>query len=142
MEPVECFWLEPTDETRDRQVEGGVHHMRIWRRADTGEQGGIQDFGPGAMWNAHWMPTSEGSVDGRYIVVRLPNGHEWAMDGPSSNCTRPGEPHDCWCRHGDPPRLTVDKNPEPGRSTCAAGAGSIQAGNFHGFLRDGILVSV
>jgi hypothetical protein len=41
--------------------------------------------------------------------------------------------HRCWVRHGEPPRITVDKN----GPTCQAGAGSILAGDYHGFLRDG-----
>lgn len=41
--------------------------------------------------------------------------------------------HRCWIRHGEPPLITVDKN----GLTCAAGAGSIQCRDYHGFLRDG-----
>jgi len=47
--------------------------------------------------------------------------------------------HRCWVRHGRPEdgTLHVDKN----GVTCAAGAGSIVAGNFHGFLHGGFLTS-
>lgn len=117
----------------------------LWRRPDTGEEHwGVDNFGPGAMWDAEWY-TRKGP-DGRCLVVILPNGHHWTIDSQSSNCTRPGEDHDCWCRHGEPPNLTVDKNPEPGRSTCKAGGGSIASGThgepdyWHGFLRGGLLV--
>jgi hypothetical protein len=52
----------------------------------------------------------------------------------ASNCTLPGDKkHHCWIRHGEVPNLTVDK----AGVTCAAGAGSIQAGDYHGFLRNG-----
>lgn len=116
-----------------------------WVRPETGEiHNGPHEFGPGAMWNASWMSPKP---DGRYLVVILPNGHEWSIDSRASNCTRNGEDHDCWCRHGDPPNLTVDKNPEPGRSTCQAGGGSIwsmqgREGDWHGFLRGGRLEQV
>jgi hypothetical protein len=120
----------------------------IYRRTDTGEdrvlhQGapalelGIPAAEPGACWDAWWMPFSRG-VDGIYLMVRLPDGHDWSVDSQAANCTRPGEPHKCWCRHGDPRecRVTVDKNGD----TCNAGAGSIASPNWHGFLRNGQLV--
>lgn len=116
-----------------------------WVRPETGEiHAGPYAFGPGAMWNASWI---NGKADGRYMVVILPNGDTWSIDSRSSNCTRPDEDHDCWCRHGEPPNLTVDKTPEPGRSTCEAGGGSVRSGqgtarDWHGFLRGGRLESV
>lgn len=93
---------------------------------------------PGACWNAWWMPFSRGT-DGIYLMVRLPDGHDWAVDSQASNCTRPGEPHKCWIRHGDPRdcKVTVDKDGD----TCSAGAGSIGTPDWHGFLRDGQLVT-
>jgi len=104
----------------------------IYRRSDTGEEMTLREAGPGAMWDAHWYPW-KGS-DGRSLIVRCPNGEEWAIDGRASNCTlKEDDVHRCWVRHGEPPRITVDKN----GPTCAAGAGSIQAGDYHGFLRDG-----
>lgn len=112
---------------------------RLFERADTGERMRLRDAPPGAMWDAEWMPSAHKQPDGRYLVVKLPNGRDWAIDGHASNCTRPGEDHDCWCRHGEPPDLTIDKTPLPGRSTCAAGAGSIGSEGYHGFLRDGVL---
>jgi hypothetical protein len=42
-------------------------------------------------------------------------------------------PHKCWIRHGKAPLITVDKN----GVTCGAGTGSIAAGDYHGFLRNG-----
>ena len=111
---------------------------RVWHRPDTGEEFvRPRDAGPGAMWNAEWMSGVTDTVDGRYMVAICPDGSEWHIDGAARNCTRPNEPHDCWPRHGEPPGLTVDKHPEPGRSTCSAGAGSIATPGYHGFLRDG-----
>lgn len=47
--------------------------------------------------------------------------------------------HKCWVRHGDPraSNVTVDKNGD----TCSAGAGSILAGDYHGFLQAGVLTA-
>lgn len=74
---------------------------------------------------------------GPNLFVNVPGGHGWCIDSRASNCSRPEDnEHHCWVRHGDPPNVTVDKNGE----TCAAGAGSIQTGDWHGFLRDGRLV--
>lgn len=105
------------------------------------------------MWDALWMIAATDSQrerfrsggyflggvneqDGRWLVVRLPNGHDWCIDSRCNNCTRPNDnAHRCWIRHGEPPNITVDKN----GVTCSAGGGSIQSGDFHGFLRNGVL---
>jgi len=72
-----------------------------------------------------------------HLIVVLPNGHQWDTDGRASNCTmKEDRLHRCWCRHGEPPNIHVDKNGH----TCQAGAGSIMAGNYHGFLHNGELV--
>lgn len=122
----------------------------IYRRADTGDlvslrdrrpsdTGGPTPTPPGACWDAWWMPVSWHGPDGIALMVRCPNGRDWHVDGQASNCTRKGEPHECWVRHGDPRecRVTVDKAGD----TCAAGAGSIQAGDYHGFLQAGVLTA-
>lgn len=136
MNAATCFLVEP--------VQDNDRHR--WRRVDTGEEFDYRDLPPGAMWDAHWMPTAKRSIDGRCLVVKLPNGQEWVIDSQASNCDRRGEAHDCWCRHGEPPHVTVDKLPEPGRSTCSAGAGSVGSGrgdqHWHGFLRNGELMPV
>lgn len=122
----------------------------IYRRPDTGQEFvlhagapanelGIPSAPPGASWNAWWMPSAWRRPDGVYLMVRLPNGHDWSVDSEAGNCARKGDAHQCWVRHGDPrqARVTVDKNGD----TCAAGAGSIQAADYHGFLRDGVLTA-
>lgn len=91
---------------------------------------------PGAMVWAHWAPEWRQGFDGRSLLVKLPNGLEWSVDSEANNCTRKGDrTHRCWVREGEPPNVTVGKSGE----TCAAGAGSILSGNYHGFLRDGVL---
>lgn len=110
----------------------------IYRRADTGEEMTLRDAPPGAMWDATWMSDWTKGSDGRCLVAKCPNGREWMIDGRASNCTMPQDnEHKCWVRHGEPPNITVDKN---GR-TCAAGAGSILSGDYHGFLRNGIFTA-
>lgn len=77
------------------------------------------------------------NCDGWHLHAVLPNGHYWNMDQRASNCGRPEDKtHRCWVRHGQPPNVHVDKNGD----TCQAGAGSILAGDWHGFLHHGELV--
>jgi len=123
----------------------------LWRRTDTGElrvlhkgapapELGAPAAEPGACWDAYWIPENWRKVDdGIYLMVRLPDGHDWAVDSRASNCGSPDDhAHQCWVRHGDPKecQVTVDKN----GNTCTAGAGSIASPNWHGFLRGGQLV--
>lgn len=117
----------------------------LYRRTDTGELTTIDDAPPGAMWRAYWYDLSD-TEPLRYgfdwnnlfeapLMVKTPGDH-WNIDSRCSNCTRlEDKTHRCWCRHGVPPNITVDKNGD----TCSAGAGSIIAGNWHGFLRNGFL---
>lgn len=112
---------------------------RVYVRSDTGEETTHRDAGPGAMYDADWYHGYEGwcGPDGRALIVILPNGVPWHIDGVANNCTdkegaHAGR-HKCWVRHGEPPNITVDKN----GVTCAAGAGSILSGSYHGFLRGG-----
>jgi hypothetical protein len=156
---IKVFWLEPTGERAVRtnpptMVESGGEPL--YRRSDTGETLFLYDAPVGAMWDAHWM--AHGDVrtgpDGITLVVKTPGG-DWLVDSECSNCTRTqwgpkeidgvmrervwlGRTHYCWVRHGDPRKpetLHVDKNGD----TCSAGAGSIQSGDYHGFLHNGEL---
>lgn len=106
---------------------------RLYRRADTGEMVTLRDAPDGAMWDAAWYERK--GPDGHCLAVKCPGGSEWIIDSRASNCTMPDDSeHRCWIRHGEPPAVTVDKDGK----TCAAGGGSIQAGNYHGFLRGGV----
>jgi hypothetical protein len=75
---------------------------------------------------------------GRHLHAVLPNGHLWDIDSRANNCTlRNDRTHRCWTQEGDPAvHLTVGKR----GPTCAAGAGSIQHGDYHGFV-DGHVIS-
>ncbi len=123
-----------------------IFTARVMRRADTGELMTWREAPAGAMRFADWLieggkrnPYWHAGADGHCLMVKCPpDGWEWAVDGRASNCTMPSDnEHDCWVRHGEAPRVTVDK---AGR-TCAAGAGSIQTPRWHGFLRDGFLIT-
>jgi len=124
----------------------------IYVRPDTGDTFCLNEAPVGACWNADWLIGKEpgdwnygktGShfwtgPDGRSLIVRCPDGHDWNVDSRCSNCTKPDdETHFCWVRHGRPEdgTLHVDKN----GNTCSAGAGSILTKNWHGFLHNGVL---
>jgi|SRR6185312_241911 len=103
-------------------------------RAEPGDVFEIDHEGSCPVWD---------NCSGTHVYVVLPDRgdgylHHWNVDGRCSNCTLPEDrEHRCWVRSGDPRAgtLHVDKN---GR-TCAAGAGSILSGKYHGFLHGGVL---
>lgn len=148
--PTKCFMVEATGVTRKRRC-----HCRWecpnevteseYKRLDSGETlfGYPSDFGPGAMWYEPRPEISEGKPyywdndADRHLIVMTPGG-SWDIDSRASNCGSPNERlHRCWIRHGIPPLVTVDKQ----GFTCSAGGGSIRAGSYHGFLRNGILTA-
>lgn len=132
---VRCFLLEPTG--KQWQNEDGHVTAPIYRRVDTGEEMTLADAPPGAIVRADWALWCRSQDAGLPLIIKLPDGDLWYVDGPASNCGRPDDPyqerHHCWVRHGEPPNITVDKN----GSTCAAGAGSIASSHYHGFLTNG-----
>jgi hypothetical protein len=161
--PVKCdacgYLFNPADESDKDQI----FQDSIYRRTDTGEEKGLCEWQevPGAMWDAWWVAKAgfDSGPDGKCLVVILPDGCPWTIDGTAHNCDSPcvhcgrpyhahndpktcpiyfdSRPHKCWVRHGAPPELTVDKN----GVTCSAGAGSIvSAKGWHGFLRGGYFV--
>ncbi len=134
--PIKCdrcdYIFSPEDEKQ-------INEDRLYVRPDTGETFRLQDAPPGAIYRADWMedlPAWRGP-DGRCLVVVLPNGHPWMIDGLANNCTDREDfmegGHKCWVREGEAPLLTVGKRGK----TCAAGAGSILSGDYHGFLTNG-----
>lgn len=83
-----------------------------------------------------WCPGGWTNCDGQHLHAILPNGLGWDIDGRASNCTLPDDTtHRCWVRDGTPPNVTAGK----AGHTCSAGAGSILSGDYHGFLRGGVL---
>ena len=167
--PIKTFWIEPSgrveitthfkdgrEEKRRYSKEEGDHEWAVKRSADSaiehrgmsplytlpdGTEATSRAVPAGALFHASWLEdfAEFRGADGIALVVRLPNGHDWLVDSKASNCTRKDDKvHKCWCRHGDPRTgsLHVDKAGD----TCAAGAGSIQSGDYHGFLQHGYLV--
>lgn len=116
-----------------------LFHESLYRLGETSELTTLRNAPIGACWNAFWMLdcTEYVGPDGRCLTVKTPGG-DWIIDSRASNCDRRDDNiHKCWVRHGSPEdgSLHVDKN----GNTCSAGAGSIIAGNYHGFLHNGYL---
>lgn len=137
--PTHCGCGRPFYEDDEWQL----FARHIYVRSDTGEETTLRDAPIGAVWDATWMAESRTypnffiGEDGRCLTVKTPGG-DWIIDSRASNCTMPEDnTHKCWIRHGKPEdgTLHVDKNGH----TCAAGAGSIMCGNYHGFLHNGQL---
>jgi hypothetical protein len=94
---------------------------RLYVRQDTGAELTLHEAEPGMMWDAPWyLDFSDpwAGPDGRSLVMRLPAGGEWAIDGPSRSGGR-------WTRTGEPPLITARP--------------SILSTHYHGWLTDGIL---
>lgn len=110
-------------DTPSGKLEPGCLYWADWYRAHDDNGAGV----PGSC-------VFHDNCDGRHLMAILPNGRQWDIDGRAANCAmRDDRAHRCWIRHGEPPNVTVDKDGH----TCAAGGGSIQAGDYHGHLRDG-----
>lgn len=113
--------------------------------AEDGREMTLADAPPGAVWIAEWMPDNYRiNGNGPVYVIRLPNGTDFMPGSQAANCNRQGEDHDCWCVHGEPPLLTIDKTPEPGRSTCSSGGGSVWSNQgapneWHGHINNGVM---
>jgi hypothetical protein len=80
--------------------------------------------------------------DGRVLICRLPDGHDWVIDSRCNNCDLLlDDEHWCWNRSGRPEDGTLDvRRSKPGQTSCTVGAGSIQTGRWHGYLHNGRLV--
>lgn len=141
--PTRCFIVEPIfrDLLAGAATQGAEWDGREilrWRNPQTAEEKQWPHlFGVGAMWHAVWYPKNFewSNENGPHLIVMTPGG-EWDIDSRASNCTmRHDRLHRCWVRHGQAPLVTVDK----AGLSCHAGAGSIQCGSYHGFLRAGVL---
>lgn len=120
---ISCFMMEPVGDN-------------LFLRLDTKDTMFLAAAPFGAMWFAPWMTHSPWTnQDGPPLIVKTPGG-DWNLDSRANNCGRREDTtHRCWVRHGTAPNITVDKNGD----TCSCGC-SIGMGNYHGFLRNGILV--
>lgn len=125
-----CEYLFKEDDCRH------IFNQEIYKDVE-GKEYFLQHLVPGTIYRMPWLeekPNFRG-IDGKSYGVQTPGGF-WVIDSRAKNCTRPNDLiHKCWCRHGEAPNFTVDKD----GFTCEAGAGSIQCGSYHGFLRNGYL---
>lgn len=119
----------------------GFEHL--YCRKDTGEELLLRDVTPGALYFAPWLDRIFTPQREHCINVVLPDGSTWTIDSCANNCPFKDtdysqQAHHCWVIEPDSDldHLTVSKN----GVTCAAGAGSILTSQWHGFLRNGLLV--
>jgi hypothetical protein len=140
---VQCFLMEDTGRNIVEEVfddagkKTGSATRSVYKRSDTGEEIFLHEAPVGAIFRATWLEDWKEycGTDGKSYICRTPGG-DWNIDSRASNCGLPNdEVHKCWCRHGEAPNFTVDKS----CNTCVAGAGSIQIGDYHGFLTNGVL---
>jgi hypothetical protein len=91
-------------------------------RLPDGQETTLHDAPAGAMWDAAWLADHWHGADGRCLMLKLPDGSEWVIDGPAGNA--PGKIPG-WERTGTPPLITARP--------------SILSPGYHGFLTDGVL---
>lgn len=94
---------------------------RLYRDPRDGKLYTTREAPAGAMWFCDWYAKEQGykGPDGRALVVKLPDGTEWLVDGPATNSKTP------WSRTGEPPMVTARP--------------SILTHGYHGFLTNGRL---
>lgn len=95
-----------------------VFHEQLYRAPD-GTLSTPRAAPAGWMWPSTWLPWK--GPDGLCLIVKLPGGGEWVIDGPANNSSVG------WVRTGTPPNLTVRP--------------SIQTPTFHGWLNAGVITS-
>lgn len=116
--PLRCGCGYAFQENDEKQL-----NQKPLYRAPDGQEYTIypKDAPIGAMWNATWfIHDGDGWVgpDGRCLIVRLPDGTDWVIDGPSRSGGH-------WTRTGIAPQITARP--------------SIASTRYHGWLTDGVL---
>lgn len=86
------------------------------------------DLPVGAMWDAPWMGEDLGwrGPDGRTLVVRMPSGSDFVVDGPAADDKDAVRRGGSWARTGTPPVITVTPSIN-------------EVGSYHGHIRDGVV---
>lgn len=114
-----------------------TREARVWNTEDGNNNH------PGDMFWADWMHYQDGKCPywdncnnpKGHLVVVCPNGVAFDTDMRATNCNKLQDRlHRCWEKKGEPPLVTI------GGPLSDNGVGSIQCGNWHGYLRDGNLV--
>lgn len=104
----------------------------LYRRSDTGAIVAWDEAPAGAVMDATWWAEGDhGGADGHAWTIKLPDGSDFMTEQGAANCScksKPFDPkHRCWTRTGTAPNFTVSP--------------SIATPKWHGFLRDGVLIS-
>lgn len=127
----------------------GAPRRQIFRKTLYGTPDGswIGEPQPGDLFFADWYHSGGtqchywNNCTGQHLICILPNGDTWDTNSRASNCTmQEDKTHRCWVVKGDPSKGEPVHVSKEG-PTCAAGAGSIVSGNYHGFLHHGQLTS-
>lgn len=116
--PAKCacgYEFKPEDSWQNN-----VH--RLHARDDGGPATTWEKAPAGAMWFADYLPAK--GPDGRALVVMLPHGMQWHVDGGSQQGRG-------WQRSGEPPNVTATPSILASQGT---------AREYHGFLTAGYLV--
>jgi len=82
-------------------------------------RGVLHDAPAGAMWDADWLGKFAMGPDALHLMIKLPDGNEWLVDGPANDGGK-------WSRTGEWPKVTATP--------------SILTRTYHGWLTDGHLV--
>lgn len=82
-------------------------------------RGTLHEAPAGAMWDADWLGKFAMGPDALHLIVKLPDGNEWLVDGPANDGGH-------WSRTGEWPKITAKP--------------SILTSTYHGWLTDGFLV--
>lgn len=133
--PVERWsGSERVYDTEDGKLHPGDLYWASWYDYSESDKDWTWDCGRPRPGDLRCATGRWSNCDGRHLMAVCPNDHHWDVDSRASNCGSPDDTvHRCWVRHGDPPApVHVDK----AGPTCTAGAGSIVAGDYHGFLHD------
>lgn len=118
--------------------------QRLYQSVDTGELMTLRDAPVGAMWQTDYHDHT--GPDGKCLIVRIPQHHDWIVDSRASNCDSPckfcGVPYhshkttaakEACSNPGDGEHLYtkgayVDGRPE---HRCWVRHGDVRAGNVH-----------
>lgn len=144
--PTQCASCGAPVPATDLIPEVGKEYFRLHRQVSTerfyNTPSGKPE--PGDIYLLPWHEPDHcpywSNCDGNHMYGILPNGWDWDMTSRASNCDlKDNKTHRCWVIHGsaEDGTITVDKNGD----TCSAGAGSIAAPGWHGFLRNGEFVT-